>query len=111
MNLAAVDRMQAAIWNGLLGEPVELLDAADVVQWSGRAIQDTPEGVEAGGRLSYMESLTMLSFRRADRPDRLPKGSRLRWRGDVWTVDETDDRSDHTTVVTVFPAPVPLGGV
>ena len=80
LRIEAVDELQAGIW-AEFGEPVELLDAADVATWTGAAVEEPPDSVDApGSDLSYVAPVTVLVFRRSDQPDSLPRKSRLRWR-------------------------------
>ena len=55
------------------------------------ALQRHPPGTE----LSYESAVEVLVFNRLDRPH-LPRGSKLRWRGSTWTVDQVAKRDDHT---------------
>ena len=48
-----------------------------------------------GTELSYESAVEVLVFNRLDRPH-LPRGSKLRWRGSTWTVDQVAKRDDHT---------------
>ena len=70
---------------------------------SHRAIADPPISVEAPGSvLSYEAPVNVLLFRRTDQPH-LPRGARLRWRGAMWTVDQTESRADHVLGANVSP--------
>ena len=107
MRLADIDRLQAGIWRRH-GETVALLDAAHVITWTGTAVEESPDSVEApGSELSYEEAVRRLLFRRTDQPS-LPRGSLLRWRGAIWRVDETARRDDHALAVTVYADPTPV---
>ena len=107
MRLDAIDRLQAGIW-ARHGEAVEVVDAGGAVQWSGLAVAEVPEGEVVPGLdgANYEEPIRRLVFRRADVP-RLPRGSRIRWRGTTWAVDQTHDRSDESTAVTLGPPDSP----
>ena len=59
---------QAALWTSRLSEPCDLLDSADAIVSSHRAIEDPPDSVAApGSDLSYTEPGVVLLFSRVDR--------------------------------------------
>ena len=91
MRIADFNRLQDALWNQpAISEPVDLLDAADVVTWSGRAIEVVPSDVNAPGTTLARRRVQVrrLAFRESSTPA-LARGQRLRWRGVVEVVDGT----------------------
>ena len=96
MKLADVDRLQSALWRSRLSEVAEVIDHAGAVLSAHRTISDPPfSATPPGTELSYESAVEVLVFNRLDRPH-LPRGSKLRWRGSTWTVDQVAKRDDHT---------------
>ena len=98
-----VTELQGALADEM-GEPVEVLDAADAVTWSGVGIPMVPADVLAGGELTYIAGTTPVGFPESLPLPPVPIGARLRWRGSIWHVDGVVSADESMFVVLLLPA-------